>query len=106
MAVAPAVGGVPPRGLIAVRGAIFVGGGGTSTAGLSLLDAKGEPIQLTGVQMRFTPVVAGAAGIVNQLQHTLTFQAEKGQEPSKLVYAGRKMLNLEIPFTLKDVPLP
>jgi hypothetical protein len=70
------------------------------------LDDKGETVKLTGVQMQFTPVVAGPAGIVNSLQHVLTFQAEKGQEPAKLVYSGRKSLSVEIPFTLKDVPLP
>ncbi len=106
VAVGPAGGPVPPGGLVAVRGAVFIGGGGASASGLSLLDDKGEAVKLTSVQMQFTPVVAGAAGIVNMLQHVLTFQAENGQEPAKLVYSGRKVLNLEIPFTLKDAPLP
>jgi hypothetical protein len=97
---------VPPGGLVAVRGAVFVGGVGSSAGGLNLLDDKGETVKLTGVQMQFTPVVAGAAGIVNSLQHVLTFQAEKGQEPAKLIYSGRKLLNLEIPFMLRDAPLP
>jgi hypothetical protein len=106
VAVAQAGGAVPPGGLVAVRGAVFIGGGGASASGLSLLDDKGEAVKLTSVQMQFTPVVAGAAGIVNSLQHVLTFQAEKGQEPAKLIYSGRKVLNVEIPFTLKDAPLP
>jgi hypothetical protein len=106
VAVAAAGAGGPPGGFVAVRGAVFVGGVGNSANGLSLLDDKGETVKLTGVQMQFTPVVAGPAGIVNSLQHVLTFQAEKGQEPAKLVYSGRKSLNVEIPFTLKDVPLP
>jgi hypothetical protein len=56
--------------------------------------------------MQFTAVAGAGGGIVNQLQHILTFQAEKGQEASKLIYSGRKMLTVDIPFTLKDAPLP
>ncbi len=106
VAVAPPGGGGAPGGFVAVRGAVFVGGVEASAGGLSLFDDKGQAVKLTSVQLQFTPVVAGPAGIVNRLQHVLTFQAEKGQEPAKLVYSGRKILNLEIPFTLRDAPLP
>jgi hypothetical protein len=99
----------PVGGAVAVRGAVFIGpgaGAGVSAAGLSLLDDKGEAVKLVGVQMQFTAVAGAGGGIVNQFQHILTFQAEKGQEASKLIYSGRKMLTVDIPFTLKDAPLP
>jgi hypothetical protein len=94
----------PVGGVVAVIGA--GPGAGVSAGGLSLLDDKGEVVKLIGVQMQFTAVAGAVGGIVNQLQHILTFQAENGQEASKLIYSGRKLLTMEIPFTLKDVPLP
>jgi hypothetical protein len=101
---APAGGAVPPGGIVAARGAaVFIGAGlVTSAGGLILLDDKGEAVKLVGVWR----VVVGEVGAVNTLQHVLTFQAEKGQEASKLIYSGRKVLSMEIPFTLKDAPLP
>ena len=36
----------------------------------------------------------------------LIFKPEKDQEPAKLVYTARKVLSVDVPFTLKDVPMP
>jgi hypothetical protein len=35
----------------------------------------------------------------------LSYKLEKGQMPAKLVYTGSRGVTLDIPFTLKDVPL-
>ncbi len=40
---------------------------------------------------------------------TYTFLCQPGKDqgqPAKLVYSGRKRVTIDIPFTLKDVPLP
>jgi hypothetical protein len=69
------------------------------------MDDKGNNVPVVGGQLEVrgekTP-----AGKVTRSIRTLVFQAEKGQEPSELVFCGRKILSVEIPFTLKDVPLP
>ena len=78
------------------------GAGMNGANGLSLVDDKGESIK----QIRFAieRVMHNDGGF--STQYVLTYQAEKGQEAAKLVYSGRKILNVEIPFALKDVPLP
>ena len=86
-AVAPAVGGVPARTHRGAWGDLCwsrrnLDGGIKSPrrqGRADPIDRRSDAVYSGG---------GGAAGIVNQLQHTLTFQAEKGQEPSKLVYAG------------------
>lgn len=43
----------------------------------------------------------------NNLQEaTLQFQATGEQKPAKLVFAARRSVVMDVPFTLKDVPLP
>ena len=99
----PAPGAAPAAvGAAIVIGPGFVGRGAAAGAnGLSLLDDKGNPIPQVGFGIQ-TQVTNGVA----TTQYVLTYQAAKGQEASKLVYSGRKVLDVEIPFTLKDVPLP
>ena len=69
----------------------------------SLQDDKGRPFNL----LNANPVIqANANGTLIQEMH-LTYQAQKGQtEPAKLVYTGSRTVLINIPFTLKDVPLP
>ena len=86
----PQVGGVP---------APFVQHGFN---GLTVQDEKGNalPMQPTNVQA----VARGANGIV--WQYTFTVPAGKDQaEPAKLVYSGTKLVTVDVPFTLKDVPV-
>ena len=98
----PAIGiAIAPAGRIVVRG----GWNGQGAAGLTLQDDKGAAIPQIGSQIQFQST-ATPNGVVTTQMFVLTFQPEKGQEASKLVYLGRKMLSVEIPFTLKDVPLP
>ena len=73
----------------------------SGAGGLGLVDDKGEPIKQVSLGLR-RQVIGGFLST----QYVLTYQAEKGQEPAKLIFSGRKVLNVEIPFALKDVPLP
>jgi hypothetical protein len=73
---------------------------GTST--WSLLDRSGQPLSLVGRQDNFFWVGNGL-----RYETTLTYAARKGQaSPDQLVYSGPRTLQIDIPFTLHDVPLP
>jgi hypothetical protein len=115
----PPGGYVPPNGLgvpagvatgkAAAPDGLFMGPGfgwgSNNDNGLGLMDDKGNNIAYVGGELQVrgenTPT-----GKINRVYHVLIFQPEKGQKPSKLVFCGRKILSVEIPFTLKDVPLP
>lgn len=72
----------------------------TPPSELILLDAKGEVIPRR--EGRGTGKGVGTAH-----EYELTFQPRPGQsEPARLVYNGRRLVVIEVPFTLKDVPLP
>src|SRR5262249_11415708 len=83
--IAPATGiAAPPRG----------------GHGLTLVDDKGQAGQPRSFQQQ---TVRGPNGI--SMQYTLTFPPQKGDAP-KLVFSASRSATLEIPFKLKDVPLP
>jgi hypothetical protein len=94
---------------------IQIGGGGIAIApfnpgfnpgghtGLELLDEKGKVIPMVGYGSAFR---GGPGGGVFTPEHHLTFQPQEGQKPAKLVFKGSKSVNVEIPFTLKNVKLP
>src|SRR5262249_21492314 len=70
-----------------------------SALNFELLDGKGKPV--TVVRAINT---GKRAGMARELE--LTFQPEDGQEEAaRLVYTGRRSALVEVPFTLKDVPL-
>jgi outer membrane protein assembly factor BamB len=71
-----------------------------SSLDFSLLDVTGKPFRtVTAVH---TGVRAGAAP-----EYELVYEAEAGQgEAAKFVYADRRTLFIDVPFTLQDVPLP
>jgi hypothetical protein len=73
-------------------------GGGNNT-GLALVDGKGNHY-----------VLAGTSGTFGQetIEMTLTFRAGKGNfgPPEKLVYTAPRRVNVDVPFTFKDVKLP
>jgi len=85
---------------IAVAGPVFIGRGFGGLDGVTLLDDKGNTIPQVGMStsMRLN-------GNVRQIEYVLTFKPQGGQEPEKLVYSSSKSFNVEIPFSLKDVPL-
>jgi hypothetical protein len=72
-----------------------------NVGGLMLYDAKGQPIPM-GVTMAH----ARGDGKTISWEYTMTCQPEKGQEASKLVFSGTRVVTIDIPFELKDVPLP
>lgn len=107
--VTPVLGGVPMPMQIRVGGAgakpirvanpVFNG----PVNGLSIQDDKGNslPMQIGPQRIR---MVRRGGGIF-----TYTFVCQPGKDqgqPAKVVYLGRKRLAIDIPFRLKNVPLP
>jgi len=71
-------------------------------ASWSLLDAKGQAFRLLTVQ---GPALPNGNWSAPELR--LVFQPlDRQGEPAKLVYSGPRTVVLDVPFTLKDVPLP
>jgi len=70
--------------------------------GMSLHDAKGEPFQLTRMlprQQHYGPKSVTVTG-------TVAFRPLKdGQEPMKLAFNGTSLSTVDVPFTLRDVPV-
>ncbi len=99
----------PPAGnLIWInRGPVPVGGTVNLTAseveqkGLSLYDAEGHPFILATAHYNH-PAKPDDPRI-----YTLYYQPRKNQgDPVRLVLSGKRTVLLEVPFVLKDVPLP
>jgi hypothetical protein len=70
------------------------------TGGLCLVDDKGESIEHATVH---AVMRRDARGLVREI--TVVAQPREGREAAKLVYTGCKMVSVEVPFTVKDVPL-
>jgi hypothetical protein len=69
-----------------------------STGNLVLFDARGNLVRLVSKEQ--VPDENG-----NE-EYRFTYQVAKGQpEPSKFVLQGRRPVSIDVPFTLKDVPL-
>jgi hypothetical protein len=109
----PAFAAQPPavQAPVRVQRQVRVQGGApvftTAINGLAVLDDKGNtlPVQMGAQQFRM--VVQPGGGNVLTATYTMICQPGKGQgDPAKLVYLGRKRVTIDIPFTLKDVPLP
>jgi hypothetical protein len=77
---------------------------GGSTAGLpSLEDAQGRSYRL--VQSPSTSVRVNNGQVTEEM--TLVYRPNPGQgEPARLVLNGHRAVTVEIPFTLRNVPLP
>src|SRR5262249_51446073 len=73
-------------------------GGGT---GLSLLDEKGKALSGSIMELSY---LTGNNGNTRMVA-TLGFKPEKDQTPSKLVFSGSKIITVDVPFDLKDVPV-
>jgi hypothetical protein len=103
-------GGMPANGAVG-GGVVQIGPNGRvirtyyNTHGLpSLLDAKGGALTLCQPPTRIYQAAFGG----NPTQEvTMTFrrQGEQG-EPSRLVLEGQRNVSVQIPFTLRNVPLP
>ena len=71
-----------------------------SSLNFALLDDKGKPFRT--IRAISTGVRAGAAH-----EYELVYQPEADQgEAARFVYLDRRTLFIEVPFALKDVPLP
>jgi len=69
-----------------------------STGNLMLFDARGHLVRLLTKEQ--VPDENGSE------EYRFTYQVVKGQpEPTKLVLQGRRPVSIDVPFTLKDVPL-
>jgi hypothetical protein len=74
-------------------------------AGISLTDGNGKSVQTTRYNVSYR---AGDKGL--STMHEFTFRLPKDQKVIKLVFSGRlgrrSVLTIDVPFTLKNVPLP
>jgi hypothetical protein len=82
-------------------GAINPGSERHDGGGLTLLDDKGTTIQMSVGQCNLR---RDGFGMVLEL--TTECDLPAGREAVKLVYAGSKVVVVEIPFALSDIPLP
>jgi hypothetical protein len=69
--------------------------------GVLVVDALGKPLLMTQAQETTDPNATGSH------VYTMTFSPKKGQgAPAKLLLSGRRNVLLQVPFVLRDVPLP
>jgi hypothetical protein len=99
----PAIAIAPPgAGLVVTDVASTQQTTGDSFNGLSLLDEKGNKYTVSRVSSQFRVAPAGNV----QPTYEITFAPKKDQgAAAKLVFSGSKTVAVEVPFTLKDVPL-
>ena len=72
-----------------------------STGHLVLFDSRGHLVRLVSKEQIWDP-----NGINNNEEYRFVYQVAKGQpDPAKLVLQGRRAVTIDVPFTLKDVPL-
>ena len=99
---------------VQVGGAVKVNNGGPAaatftpfnngTAGLKLVDDKGNAVAGASIGMRYKPQ-AGPGRVVPE--YILTIPVKKDQtEAGKLTFSASKSVTVDIPFTLKDIVLP
>jgi hypothetical protein len=99
----PALKAPPPgRGGIAVGMPAFGMPGHAGYNGLTLQDEKGQYLPCTIVPQWRAPA-AGAGR--PQMEYALTFTPKK-DVAARLVFSGRRLITVEVPFTLKDVAVP
>src|SRR5205823_4653851 len=73
----------------------------TENRGLTLLDDKGQPFALSAGEYQRNEDMRSAQ------VYTLHYQPRKDQgEPAQFVFSGRRTVLIDVPFVLKDVPLP
>jgi hypothetical protein len=88
-------GGVAPNATVSLSAAEV------QQKGLALLDAEGQPLLLASGH-HLQPAQPGAP-----LVYTLYYQPRKGQgEAARFVLTGRRHVLIDVPFVLRDVPLP
>jgi hypothetical protein len=98
-------GGFGGRARFARRGGLMVdeqpNASGAAGRILSLIDEKGQAFKLTATEQKVDPQNPAI------VEFQLTFQPTDGAaKPAKLVYLGRRKTTIDVPFVLKDVPVP
>jgi hypothetical protein len=89
------------RGPGAAKGTVDLTAAQVQEKGLSLVDAVGQPLLLVTAHY-IQPAQPNAP-----LVYVLYFQPRRDQgEPAKFVLMGRRNVLIEVPFILRDVPLP
>jgi hypothetical protein len=78
--------------------------GTTEFCGLSLLDSKGRRFEIGQAQQELTQF--GPQGWTHNITVAFRTTADGAAEPAKLMFTGSRPTMVEVPFTLKDVPLP
>ncbi len=76
----------------------------TNSPNLELQNAEGKI--LTGVSQFVSGQDYSPNGITTEYTMTVNTKAKGNSQPTKLVLKGRRTVDVEIPFTLKNVPLP
>jgi hypothetical protein len=92
----------PAAGIVKPLDKTAAPSGARFRTGLALFDAKGRPIPLgtTLAQIR-------TMGNLTVHYYTFTAAPAQGQpEPAKLAFYVKRTVTVDVPFTLKDVPLP
>jgi hypothetical protein len=94
--------GLPPGGAVplpaAGPAAAGVPAAGRRVGGLQLLDDKGNILPAAGGVQRT------GRGLARD--YTMEFNIPAGRTPASFIYAATKTVSVDVPFTLKDVPLP
>jgi hypothetical protein len=90
MPVIPAIAPAPPSSSSPAR----------RVGGLCLIDDKGNDLRPVGMRMMNRDV----RGVLRE--YTMEFDVPEGRRAARLVYNASKAVGVEVPFTLKDVPLP
>jgi hypothetical protein len=80
----------------------------TAGAGnIELRDVKGAAFQLLNNNQPPQVFNGIPGGVQGAMEQELVFQPNAGQAaPAKLVYLGQRNVTIDVPFSLKDVPLP
>ena len=110
--VAPPLGAKAQPAPLPLRGGAALGGPAQlldSMNGLSIRDDKGNTLPIDSSRSRFQVTVMRQANGAARRSDIYTLTCPHGKDkykPAKVVYLGRKQVTVEIPFVLKDVPLP
>jgi hypothetical protein len=96
-------GGFRPWGGVQYEDAELTHAGGTDYQGLALEDARGRRLAAVNGAAEITGL--SAQGFTLRLTATFRHEA-RGEAPARLVFAMRRPTVVEVPFVLRDVPLP
>jgi hypothetical protein len=89
------------RGGIEMATTITLSAQEAANRGLALLDDRGQPFSLAAGEYQRNEDSRSAQ------VYTLHYQPRKDQgEPARFVFSGRRTVVIDVPFVLKDVPLP